>query len=129
MLTIFRLMKNLKIAAWAGVFNKEFVPETRIDGGAESQSLVSVPNIPGLNHKSLRSAKTGFPLHPSSFCIHHSYITSQYNTCIHSSWTPSQPYSYTSFYNLVSRSGAETKNGSQSRLYPLYSGAYMLKCT
>ena len=39
-----------------GVFNKEFIPKTRRDGGAELQSLVSVPNIPGVNPKSLYSA-------------------------------------------------------------------------
>ena len=35
--------------------NKKIFPATRRDGGAEPQSLVSVPNIPGLNPKSLRS--------------------------------------------------------------------------
>ena len=35
---------------------KSFVPGTRRDGGAETQSLVSVANIPGLNPKSLSSA-------------------------------------------------------------------------
>ena len=39
-----------------GIFNKEFLPETRRYVGVEPQSLVSVLNIPGLNSKSLRSA-------------------------------------------------------------------------
>ena len=39
-----------------GIFNKEFLPETRRDGGTQPQSLVSVPNIPELNSKSPRSA-------------------------------------------------------------------------
>ena len=38
------------------IFNKEFIPGTRSHGGAEPQSLVSVPDILGLNPKSLRSA-------------------------------------------------------------------------
>ena len=33
-----------------------FLPETSRDGGAETQSLVSVPNITGLNFKFLRNA-------------------------------------------------------------------------
>ena len=37
-------------------FNKEFLPETKKHGGAEPQSLVSDPNIPGLHSKSLHNA-------------------------------------------------------------------------
>ena len=33
-----------------------FLLGSRRDGGAESQSLISVPNTPGLNPKSLRNA-------------------------------------------------------------------------
>ena len=35
---------------------KSFLPETRGDGGTVPQSLVSVPNIPGLNPKFLHNA-------------------------------------------------------------------------
>ena len=35
---------------------KRIIPGTRRNGRAESQSLVSVPNVPGLNIKSLTSA-------------------------------------------------------------------------
>ena len=35
----------------------------------------------------------GFPFHPSPLHIHHSYITSQYNIHILSSWRPSYTYS------------------------------------
>ena len=34
------------IPGWVEIFNKDFLPEARRDGGAEPQS---VPNIPGLN--------------------------------------------------------------------------------
>ena len=37
------------------IFNKGFLPETRRDGGAEPQSLVSITNKPVLNLKYLRS--------------------------------------------------------------------------
>ena len=37
-------------------FNKEFLPKTLRNGGAGPQSLVSVPNIPGLHPKSVCSA-------------------------------------------------------------------------
>ena len=40
------------------IFNKKICRWIRIDGGAELQSLVSVPNIPGLSPKSPRSAGT-----------------------------------------------------------------------
>ena len=38
-----------------GILNKEFLPETRRDGGAQPLLLISVPNKPGLNPKSLDS--------------------------------------------------------------------------
>jgi hypothetical protein len=45
------------IAGRVGIFNKKrFLSGTRSDGGAELQLLVYVPNIPGLNPKSLHSA-------------------------------------------------------------------------
>ena len=39
-----------------GIFSKNIFPETRRGGGAEPQSLVSVPNISVLGPKSLHSA-------------------------------------------------------------------------
>ena len=42
-----------------GIFNKKSLPKTRRDNGAEHQSLVSVPNVSGLNSKSLPSTYDG----------------------------------------------------------------------
>ena len=39
-----------------GIFNKKFPPETSRDDEAKLKSLVSVPNTPGLNTRSLHSA-------------------------------------------------------------------------
>ena len=44
------------IPSRVGIYKKEYPPEVRRDGGAEPQSLISVPNISGLNPKSLHSA-------------------------------------------------------------------------
>ena len=47
------------VAVWRSgrveIFNKEFLPETRRDGGAEPQSLVSIPNTSEINPNYLPS--------------------------------------------------------------------------
>ena len=54
--TAFQAAVSRSIPGRVGIFNKkEFLPDTRRDGGAELQSLVSFPNMPGLNSKSLCS--------------------------------------------------------------------------
>ena len=113
------------------IFNKKIIPAVRRCGGVEPHSLVSVPNIPGLNTKSYDvkgyilliatrpldgDVKPGIPLgafeknklmpEPGfSFTLPHSYITLQY-------YTYTDPrhlltYSYTTHCNVASRSGAE----------------------
>ena len=39
-----------------GIYDKEFLPETRRDGGGETQLLFSIPNIARLDPKFLLSA-------------------------------------------------------------------------
>jgi hypothetical protein len=47
-------MLQSQVQSWqVEIFNKIFLPVTRRDGRAQPQSLVSVPNIPVLNPKSL----------------------------------------------------------------------------
>ena len=45
---------SVSIPRWVEILIKN-LPGTRRDGGAETQSLVSLRNIPGLNPKSLRN--------------------------------------------------------------------------
>ena len=84
---------------------------------------VKVGGALGVYRKEQVNAGTGFLLRPSSPHIHHS---PQEITYVHLSQTPYQPYSYT-FCNMPRRSGAEIENKSQFRLYPMYSGAQILK--